>query len=516
MPTQISHPSVVINETLAVLPGNPGVPGLAIATFAANYTQGPTVPTLITSWNQYLQLYGSFTQAAGNLLHFAVYQFFNNGGQQCYVLSIPNTDAVASQLVLQDINSPADNVITVKANAPGSWGNSIFVAIVSSGTTGRFNFQVYFGGTQPTNLVENFVDLSINPVDGRNVFSVVNSSTNGSNFVTLTNTLPAVYSPGVNDPAYIGPTVLTGGSNGSVAPNLGATIPPLLDQLQGIMLNVNVPGLTNSATLNTLISWAAGRGDTMIVVDGPAPSFPETSAQVVQNYVNIVTGGNALLSSSYASLYAPWISITDPSSTVPGAQKWVPPGGAVLGIWARTDAALGPWQTPAGILFGRINAQNLEVQFTPTDLDNLNLNNINAIRNVAGFYPALMGGRTLAQGYPSKFLAIRRELIQIEHDFTQLLQFALFEPNNQALWDQISAVLDNYLNDIMQQGVLAGTTQPTSYTVVCDSSNNPPASANAGIVNATIAVALNAPAEFIVLNISQLQSTGVTTITTTP
>lgn len=515
MPSSLNHPAIVINETLGALPGNPGVPGLSVATFAANYTQGPTVPTLITSWNQYLQLYGSFAQANGNLLHFAVYQFFNNGGSQCYVLSVPNTDAVPAQLILQDINSPADNVITVKASSPGAWGNNIFVAIVSSGTTGRFNFQVYYGGTSATNLVENFVDLSINPVDGRNVFSIVNSSTNGSNYVTLTSTLPAVYSPGVDDPAYINPTVLTGGSNGSVAPNIGLTVPTLLDQLQGIQLNVNVPGLTSSSTLNTLISWAEGRGDTMIVIDGPSPNFPETSAQVVQNYVNMVTGGNAILGSSYAALYAPWISITDPSSTVPGAQRWVPPGGAVLGIWSRTDQAVGPWQTPAGILFGKINVQNLEAQFTPSDLDTLNTNNVNSIRNVPGFYPTIMGGRTLAQGYPSRYIAIRRELIQIEHDFTQLLQFALFEPNDQSLWEQISSVLNNYLNNITQQGVLAGTTADTAYSVICDSSNNPPASASAGIVNATVAVALNSPAEFIVLNISQLQSTGATTITTT-
>lgn len=514
MANTVAHPAIVINETLAPLPGNPGSPGVAFAVFAANYTQGPLAPTLITSWNQYLQLYGSFAAANGNPLHFAVYQFFNNGGSQCYVLSIPNTDAVQAQLVLQDINTPPDNVITVKANSPGTWGNSIYTAITSSGTPGRFNFQVYNGGTTAAFLIENFVDLSINPVDPRNVFSIVNSATSGSNFVTLTNTLPAVYVPGVNDPAYIGPTILTGGSNGVVAPNLGTSIPVLLDQLQGQQLYLNVPGVPSNSTVNALITWASGRGDTMIVVDGPAPSFPETSAQVVQNYINLVTGGSAITASSYAALYAPWVSILDPSSTVPGAQRWVAPGGAVLGIWNRTDNAVGPYQTPAGIQYGAISAQNLEVQFTPADLDNLNINNINAIRFVPGYFPAIMGGRTLGQTYPTRYLSVRRELIQIEHDFTQLLQFALFLPNDQNLWDQVSSVLNNYLNNITQQGILASLNANSAYSVVCDSSNNTPASAGSGIVNATVAVAITSPAEFIVLNISQLQSTGSVTITT--
>lgn len=512
---QPNHPGIVINETLSPLAGNPGVPGVAVAAFAANYNTGPSVPTFVSTWNDFLNTYGPFSTSKITYLHYAVYQYFNNGGTGCYILAVPNTDAVIASLTLQDIKTPTpDNALTVSAISPGVWGNQIYVAVTSAGNTGRVNLQVYKGGTAATNLVENFIDVSMNPADPRNIVSIVNSPISGSNFITLTNLLSS-YTAGTNDLALVTtPQPLTSGSDGTTAPNLGTAVPLGFDQLQGVILNVNIPALTNITTLNTLISWAAGRGDVMMVIDGPAPAPPETSAQVVNNYINMVSGGSPLSASSYATLYAPWIQIADPASSLPGSSIWVPPGGAVLGVWSRTDQNAGPWQTPAGISYGSLILQNIEAVFTPTDLDNLNINNINAIRFVPGFFPAIMGGRTLQQAYPSRYVSVRRMLIQLEHDFQTLLQFALFEPNNDNLWQQVTNVLDNYLTNLMQQGVLGGSTQDQSFSVICDGTNNSPASSGSGIVNVSVAVAITSPAEFIIINISQFQNTGVTTIST--
>lgn len=512
---QPNFPSITINESLAPLAGNPGVPGVAVAAFAANYNTGPIVPTFIASWNDFLSTYGGFSSTKINYLPYAVYQYFNNGGTGCYVLSLPNTDATTSATTLVDINTPTpDNAVTVKAISPGVWGNTLYVAITSAGNTGRFNVQVYKGGTTTNNLVENFVDLSMNPADPRNVFTVVNSPVSGSGNITMTNLLSS-YTAGVNDLALVTtPVQLSGGADGSTAPNLGTAIPTAFDQLQGVILNLNVPAVNNSTIINALIAWAAGRGDTMLVIDGPTPAPPETSAQVVNNYVNMITGGSPITASSYATLYAPWIQISDPASALPGSSIWVPPGGAVLGVWAATDAAKGPWQSPAGITYGKLNLQNIEAIFTPTDLANLNVNNINAIRFVPGYYPAIMGVRTLQQSYPTRYISVRRMLVQLEHDFETLLQFALFEPNNTNLWLQITNVLENYLTNLMQQGILGGTTPDQAFSVVCDSTNNSPASAGSGIVNVQVAVAVTSPAEFIIINISQFQNTGVTTIST--
>lgn len=509
-------PGIYITETLAPLVNN-YVPGEAIGVIASVYNQGPSVPTTITSWNEFVQRYGTFADAAPiTALHYAVYQYFSNGGSQLIVLALPNTDAVASSLTLKDINSPQDNIMTVTALSPGAWGNSVYVAITSAGNTGRFNVQVYYGGTASTNLKENFIDLSINPADPRNVASIVNSPY-GSNFIRIAVTLPSgTYTQGVTDPALISATPLSSGSDGVTAPSLSTAIPAQLDKLQGIILNLNVPGISDPTIINALATWAGGRGDVILVVDGPAPEFPETSAQVVSNYINLVTGGDSYNASTYLTLYAPWIQITDPSQATPGATVWVPPGGAVLGLWNATDNAVGVWQTAAGVKYGRIKVVNLEAQFTSSDLDTLNINNVNAIRFVPNYYPAVMGGRTLEQGYPDRYIAVRRMLMKLEHDFTYLLQPALFEPNDAQLWLQITQIITNYLTQLMQQNALGGTTPDTAFQVICNSSNNTPATSQAGIVNVQVAVALVSPAEFILINITQFQNTGTTTITTSP
>jgi phage tail sheath protein FI len=515
MSVPYEYPSIIIGETLAPLNANiNGVPGLAVGCFAGAFNQGPTVPTLIQSWSQFTQLYGTLSTANGNLLPYAVNQFFNNGGSQCYVLRVPNSDAVTASLTLQDVNSPPDNVMTITAVSPGAWANSVYIAITSAGNSGRFNFVVYSGGNSGTNVVENFLDLSINPADPRNVVAVINSPISGSNYVNINVTLPGTYSAGVNDPALISATLLSGGSDGITAPNLSTAVPASLDTLQGIILNLNLPGVYQSTTLNPVIAWAEGRGDVMLVIDGPPPAFPETSADVAQNYINIVSGGSAITASTYAALYAPWVLVNNPASSIANAAIWLPPGGSVLGVWNKTDINVGPSQTPAGVTYGQVSLQNLEAQFTPTDLANLENYNINPIRFVPGYYPCIMGGRTLDHGYPDQYLSVRRELIQLENDFTQLLQFALFSPNDTTLWNQIVYVLTNYLNQQLQQGVFGGTTQADSFSVTCDTSNNTPATAAAGIVNISVAVSLLSPAEFIFINISQFQNTG-TTVTTT-
>lgn len=511
------RPGIFIKESLTPLTGNINVPGEAVGVFAANFNIGPDVPTFIKSWNAFTQRYGTFAQAAGNTaLHYAAYQFFNNGGTGCYILALPNTDSVAASLIFQDVNSPTDSVLTASAISPGGWGNNIYVAITSAGNSGRFNVQVYNGGTAASNLAENFVDVSINPSDPRNVLSIINSPSNGSSYINMAATLPGTYEPGVFDPAFVNPTALSGGSNGVTPPNLSESIPTYLDMLQGQVLNLNIPGVNDPSTINTLVSWAEGRGDVMLVVDGPVPSPPETSAQVVQNYLNMITGGSPINTSTYVTIYAPWIQISDPASSLTGATIWVPPGGAVLGIWSRTDNLVGPWQTPAGTSYGQINLINLEALFTSSDLDTLNFNNINALRFVPNYFPAIMGGRTLERGYPDLYISVRRMLIKLEHDFTYLLQFALFEPNDQLLWTQITNVLTIYLTQLAQSNALGGVTPNTAFQIICDDTNNTPASSTAGIVNVSVAVALLSPAEFIMINISQFQNTGATTITTTP
>lgn len=497
-----------------------GIPGEALPAFALPFNRGPVVPTLVNSWQQFTNLYGNFNVANGSFLHYSVYQFFNNGGKSCFVLRVANTDAVAATLNLDGIGSDISTpIMTVTCQSPGAWGDTLYVGVTPTGVTGRFNFTIYNGGTSVGNVAESFVDLSMNPADPRYIGSIVNSAIAGSAYVMLTVTLPGnTYILGQTDLAPISPTSLQSGNDGSIAPDLGSTAVTQFSTLQFQILNINLPGWTIAADVNTVVEWAEATNQAMVIIDPPFSGLPvETSAQVAANAIDMVTISPTISTSTVACVYSPWLSIVDPASSVAGATVWVPPGGAVLGVWSNFLTQYGAEQTPAGIS-ATVGAMSLEATFTGTDLTNLQNNSINAIRSVrsagtggAGY--CIMGGRTLQPGYPNQYISVQRVIQQFMHDFESICAYALFKPNTPGLWASVASTLTSYLLQQMQAGVLAGNTPSTAFYVICDSSINTASSAQAGILYANVGVALASPAEFININLYQFEGTTSATIT---
>lgn len=520
--TSYLFPGVTVTENLnPLVDTTAGVPAGAIQAFALPYNIGPSVPALVTSWQQFTSLYGNFNVANGSLLHYAVYQFFNNGGNACYVLRLPNTDATASTITLQDIKTPTpDNVLTVTAQSPGIWGNSLQIEVIAAGSStttagGFFNLNVYNTAVSSITPIESFVALTMNPADPRYIASIVNSPVAGSNYITVSVTLPGSgYVAGNTDLAPISPASMSGGGDGTTAPTVGTAVPAAFASLQNTILNLNVPGWTNITDLNNLINWANANTNIMIFVDGPAPSGTQTSTQVATSYINMVTGSNVLNASQYAALYGPWMLIQDPASSVNGATRYVPACGAVLGVTSNTDTVAGVQQSPAGTTYGAVQALALQANFTPIDLTNLETAQINPVKKVPGAGFCIYGARTLHPGYPNRYVSVQRVLMQLAHDAVALTNFAVFEPNDAILRAQITSVLTAYLTNQYQAGVIGGSGSATdAFSVICDSTNNTTQTAQAGIVNVTMAVALLSPAEFITINISQLAS-GTATVTT--
>lgn len=529
IPTAYPRPGAYINEELVPLTtGANQVQGKAVAAFANVHNIGPVIPVLCSSWQTFATLYGDFSVANQNPLHYAVYSYFVNGGQACFVLRVPNTDAVAASIALKDLGAATVFTATAAQSqviSPGAWGNNLYIEIVAlNGSTTRFNLNIYnvpAGKTAgPGYMVESFMNISTNPADPRYVLTIVNSPLSGSNYIQLsgaTNT----YTAGTTDFQPITPTAMTGGSDGVTAPTLSfaSTVQQAFDNYcSDQILNLNIPGPFNAATgsyntntnINTLASWASQREDVFLLVDGPAPNNPETSAEVVTAYTAMINGGESIAETSYVGVYAPYILIQDPASSSIGATRLIAPSGSLLGLWAFTDNLIGPQQVAAGIQYGQISCLDLEVRFTPTDLDNLYPININAIKRVPSYGFCAYGARTLMQGYQDMFIPVRRVLMKIEHDARQLTQFAMFEPNTPKLWANVTTVLTNYLTSITLSGMLAYDTPGNAFTVTCDSTNNTQASAATGIMYINIAVALGSPVEIIVINLSQLTSGALT------
>lgn len=550
MASSYSRPGVFVNQSLTPLAvSTGGSTGTSLAVFAAPYNIGPVVPTFVTSFQQYASLYGNFNVANGNPLAYAVYQYFQNGGTGCYILRVPNTDAVPGTAIVPSIaesggTTPVTaNVLELTALSPGAWASKLYYEIVpgnpASGSTGNqnsiadgtvtFTLNLYSGGTSANNLVETWPSVSLAPSSQRYLPSLINATSGGSSYVSVT--VPNGYTAGGDfDP--IGnagsPVALTGGSDGTTAPTGGASglgqyivsgftssTSPVWN-LKGLMslpgnqvYNINLPGATASSDIAAvnyvIVNFAEALGNSFVVVDGPAASPTSPSSTVASNYVGMLSGGSAVTVSTQSVLYAPWISIPDPAVASPNATKWVAPGGAILGQWAANDAQHTVAQAPAGIQ-APILAATLEANFSTADLSLLQAYGINPIKAVPGSGFCIFGAQTLQSGYPNQFLNVARTLTQFVSDFQNLTQFAVFQNNDATLWQSITTVLSNYLNNAMQQGMLAGTTADTSYSVTCDSTVNTASTIAAGIVNVQVAVALQTPAEFVVINLSQMQS----------
>jgi phage tail sheath protein FI len=94
---------------------------------------------------------------------------------------------------------------------------------------------------------------------------------------------------------------------------------------------------------------------------------------------------------------------------------------------------------------------------------------------------------------------------------TDLTEFAIFEPNDPALWRRLDSTVSSFLTQFWAQGGLAGTTPASAFFVKVDTTNNPQASIDNGQVNIEVGVALQRPAEFVIIKIGQFD--GGTTVT---
>jgi phage tail sheath protein FI len=187
----------------------------------------------------------------------------------------------------------------------------------------------------------------------------------------------------------------------------------------------------------------------------------------------------------------------------------VGPAGAVAGLYMQTDKQTGPFKSPAGIAATLRGVVAIEAAFTAGELDFLNANPspVNAIRSLPGAGVVVMGARTLKNdGSANKYVNMRRSLIFLKKSLNDLTQFALFENNDERLWARLRASISVFLTGYWNQGGLRGNLSADAFFIKCDAENNPAEDIASGEVHIEIGVALQYPAEFVVINLSQKTS----------
>lgn len=494
------RPGVYISER--VLPAPIAATGTANAAGAlvAELAQGPTAVTLVSTWYDFVKLYGGYNAAFPAT--FSVGQYFQNGGGDLYVRRVLHDDAGAASVSIPK-GVGVGSIGSISAKTLGADGNNLRVQI-TKGSNG-WNVTVYKEGVAGTSSnVSNDIVLEVfnNLVfDDATSTSFVNTVTNLESQYVLFN---------VTDTTVVPSTAvlpLTGGTNGTAVTEadyeavLGDfdIIERPLVFFGGEVLHANALGAVDGATfLSSLVTYV-GTGKNFVIVDVPAGT-------------SVATAITSVPVSKNAAAYYPSYYINDPVGRSSASIRLIGPSGAMAGIYLATDRAKGPFKAPAGTGSRIAGAVALESSLTSAQLDILNtgLNGdtvgspINAIRNVTGAGIVPMGTRTLLDdGTADRYLNMRRSLIYIKSNLELITQFALFENNNEALWSRIATVITVFLNQYRNVGGLRGSTPAQAFYVKIDSQNNTAATIAAGQVNIEVGVALQYPAEFIVINLSQ-------------
>ncbi|MEV4437560.1 phage tail sheath subtilisin-like domain-containing protein [Streptomyces sp. NPDC049577] len=196
----------------------------------------------------------------------------------------------------------------------------------------------------------------------------------------------------------------------------------------------------------------------------------------------------------FTAVYYPWVRVPGPGDTPTCA----PPVGHVAGAWARTDAGRGVHKAPANESL--VGTLGLERELSEKELTTLTEASVNVLRAFPQRTPTVWGASTLSRDPHMRHLNVRRYVNFLRDSIVQSTGWAVFEPNNEQLWDAMRTAVEGFLTEQWQAGALHGRTAEEAFYVTCDRTNN---STDRGDVIASIGVAPMRPAEFVRFDVSQ-------------
>ena len=209
----------------------------------------------------------------------------------------------------------------------------------------------------------------------------------------------------------------------------------------------------------------------------------------------------AQLNSNYGALYYPWVQVVDP---ITGGKLFVPPSGFVSGIYARNDASQGVWKAPAGEAVTL--AVGLEQVLDQNQSAALEQEGVNVLRFFTGHGYLVWGARTVSSDPEWKYVNLRRYFAYLEHSIDRGTQWAVFEPNGEALWAQVLQSVGQFLLNEWKSGALQGQKPEQAYFVRCDRTTMTQNDIDNGRLVVLIGVAPVQPAEFVIFRIGQWTS----------
>lgn len=533
--------------------------GTSTAGFVGLAEKGPIsgVPQLVTNFADFKRTYGGFLSenefGEYRFLAYAVEHFFLNGGARCYIARVAPASAKCASAQIGDLVFTAKN--------PGVWGDSIGVKISASSKAKtqaleKLDDKKYrvknAAGFNPGDIVA-FADgesVEYNKVE-KNQDNILTFANAFSADITDANLLPAKVittceisleikcddtvesyenvsfnieaanyiskktakselveiawngdSSAIVAPAVAlgdGAVEFSGGSNGaasdlSAADFIGTDngagnrtgIQAFLDN--DVVSIMAVPGVTDPNVQLTLVAHCENLASRFAVLD--IPRNAKKTDEIIAH--------RDIYSSSYAALYHPWLTVFDPLDKKNIA---IPPSGSIMGIYARSDNTRGVHKAPANEVVRA--CVGLDVAFNKGEQDILNPKGVNLIRAFPGQGIRVWGARTVSSDPSWKYINVRRLFIFLEETIKANTSWAVFEPNDEALWTRVQRTISVFLNGMWRNGSLAGSSADEAFFVNIGRNTMSQDDIDNGRLVCVIGVAPVKPAEFVIFRITQ-------------
>lgn len=506
-------PGVYVEE---IERGPKPIEGVATSTtaFLGETERGPTKPRLVTSYGEYLRIFGDvFSDATGNpkYLPYAVKSFFDNGGRRAYIARIVGAGGATAKLVT--------GPFTIEAVGPGAASNRIWVTIEPGSTADAngnalgFGLRIFYWDRPASNVPfdpvadtttlprpsatelfddlrfeadsPNYWDKRVNHGNSALVTLAVASGAAMSTFSAATGALvngtdpPAA--PGSND--YLGYVAQIDQRTGLSA----LALDPYRDI--AIVAAPDAPG----AAVKEVITHCQNNRYRFAVIDSAA-------GVAVSGNLDPRSDGN-IGDTKYAAFYYPWIWVSDPRT---GARIKIPPSGAVCGIYGLSDNTRGVWKAPANETVA--GAIDLEFDVTHGEQEILNPRGVNVIRRFPGRGIRVWGARTLSSDPLWKYINVRRLFIFLEASIYNSTQWVVFEPNDPKLWARVKQTITLFLRSQWREGALFGEKEEEAFTVAIGRETMTEDDILNGRLIVEIGIAPVRPAEFVIFRIYQKTS----------
>ncbi len=185
----------------------------------------------------------------------------------------------------------------------------------------------------------------------------------------------------------------------------------------------------------------------------------------------------------------------------------LPASGAVAGVYASVDRDRGVWKAPANVSLNSVVGP--VVNITHEENGQLNIDttagkSINAIRTFTGKGTMVWGARTLAGNDSEwRYIPVRRFFNMVEESVKKASEQFVFEPNDANTWVKVRAMIENFLTLQWRAGALAGAKPEQAFYVRVGLGQTMTAQdILEGRMNVEIGMAAVRPAEFIILKFS--------------